>query len=162
MVTSWSCRGATKSPLCFDMHLDALLSTPMILDSASSLIVRKHALGATTFPASVDGIAIAGMRVSTFRNWKILPLDLPPFFLLYLEGVLGVAGRFCNAHAMNLSCERDRILSTLARAVSINVSLCDVLCSLVYMLVMRAIYVRAKGPKPVDSDNVIKINTFAK
>ena len=43
-----------------------------------------------------------------------------------------------------------------------NVSLCDVPCSLVYVLVMRAIYVRAKGPKPVDSDNVMKINTCAK
>ena len=55
---------------------------------------------------------------------------------------------------------------TFASAVSTIVSLCEVLPRLVnthvHSLVMRAMHVSAKGPNPVDSDNVININTFVK
>ena len=84
------------------MHFDALLSTPMIRDSASSLIVRKVVSGAIIFPANVEGIAIAGIMVIIFWSGKILPLDLLPFLLLY-RGVFGVLGRLFSAHSINFS-----------------------------------------------------------
>ena len=85
------------------MHFDALLSTPMIRDSASSLIVRKVVSGAIIFPANVEGIAIAGIMVIIFWSGKILPLDLLPFLLLYRDGVFGVLGRLFSAHSINFS-----------------------------------------------------------
>ena len=112
IVRSYCCRGPKKSPRCCKIHLETLLSIPIVLESASScMLLFLSAMFGN--PAALDAnseawigsahviIAVVGAIVTIDPTISRLPLDLAPLHSRFLLGWRLVLGRLLNAMSMS-------------------------------------------------------------